>query len=76
MLEQICESLRKLAEADPEVQMRVDDLVYEQFGDGKSTADINNQGIPHQFERLAEVWGLDEAIKAAGELLEEFTRGK
>lgn len=71
-LEEISERLSELAEADEEVQMRVDDLIYQEFGDGKRSAAINNQGIAYQFEKLAERFGVEKTTKVANELLEEF----
>lgn len=73
-LEALCDQLQSLAEKHDELQSRVDDLCYDEFGDDKATSHINNQGIHFQFEQLAACWGRHDAIQEAKELIEEFSK--
>jgi hypothetical protein len=64
--------LEAMAEADGDVQLAVDDLIYDHVGTSKSASGINNQGISGQAEALAERLGVEETLAMLQEVAGQF----
>jgi hypothetical protein len=62
----------ELAHENDEIQLAVDDLIYNHCGTSKTWSNVNNQGIVTQFEALEDRLGADEAIALAKGLLTTF----
>lgn len=74
-LEAVVGKLFELARSS-EVQLAVDDLVYDHVGTGKHASAINNQGFSGQAEALVERLGLVEALAELNGIVADFTRSK